>query len=141
MGIMENQTSTLQNQSEALRNYSQQPFGNSFFITGSTITNLAGSGQIDYAEAAKQVRSIVAQGRDPAQMTQKLQQLLAQFQQKNVATTPEQQAELLRQLILSEAEKDEIFKGFLKQQGQQILQGMPPGAIASAIYSAIEQLA
>jgi uncharacterized protein YjbI with pentapeptide repeats len=140
MGIMENQTSTLQNQSEALRNYSEKPFGNSFVITGSTITNLAGSGQIEYAEAANQVRSIVAQGRDPVQMTQKLQQLLGQFQQQSVATTPEQQAELLRQLILSEAESDEIFKGFLKQQGQQILQGIPTGAIASAIYSAIEQL-
>lgn len=140
MGIVENQTSTLQNQSEALKNYSTQPFGNIFNITGSIITNLAGSGHIEYAEAANQVRSIIAQGSDPAQMTQKLQQLLAQFQQQNVAITLEQQAELLRQLILSEAGKDEIFKGFLKQQEQQILQGMPPGAIASAIHSAIEQL-
>ncbi len=31
------------NQAEAIKEFSKRPFGNSFFITGSTITNLAGS--------------------------------------------------------------------------------------------------
>jgi uncharacterized protein YjbI with pentapeptide repeats len=139
MGIMTNQTSTLQNQSEALKNYSKQPFGNSFYITGSTITNLAGSGQIDYAEAAKQVRSIVAQGSNPAQMNQTLQQFVSQIQ--GVAATPEQQAELLQQLILSEAENDAIFKSFLLQQEQSILATLPSGFLAQALQGAIAHLA
>jgi hypothetical protein len=39
-------------QAEALKELSKRSLGNSFFITGSTITNLAGSGQIEYTEAA-----------------------------------------------------------------------------------------
>ncbi len=48
LGIVDSQTKAMNQQAEALTNFSQHPFGNSFFISGSTITNLAGSGQIEY---------------------------------------------------------------------------------------------
>lgn len=124
-----------------ITNLSKQPFGNSFFITGSTITNLAGSGQIDYDEAAGQVRSIVANGYTPAQATPVAQSLLSQLQVQDVATTLDQQIELVQQVILTEAQKDPFFRQFLVQQGKQISSAMPQGAIASAIRQAIAQLA
>jgi hypothetical protein len=97
-------------QAEALKGYSRQALGNSFFIVGSSITNLAGSGQIDYDEAAGQVRSIVASSCEPAQITPVAQNLLAQLQGKRVATTSHQQAELIQQVILTEAQKDPFFQ-------------------------------
>jgi hypothetical protein len=97
-------------QAAALKGYSRQAFGNSFCIVGSSITNLAGSGQIDYDEAAGQVRSIVASSCEPAQITPVAQNLLAQLQGKRVATTSHQQAELIQQVILTEAQKDPFFQ-------------------------------
>lgn len=128
------------NQAEALKNFSRQPFGTSFFITGSTITNLAGSGQIDYNEASSKIRSLVANGGDPTQVSTAVNKLLEQFQSLSVATTLEKQAELIEQVILTEAQKDPIFKQFFIQQGQQIADGMPNGAIATAIRNARAQL-
>ncbi|MFB2920965.1 hypothetical protein [Aerosakkonema funiforme] len=48
----------------------------------------------------------------------------------SVATTLEQQAELIEQVILTEAQKDAIFKQFFIQPGQQFADLMPNGAIA-----------
>jgi hypothetical protein len=127
-------------QAEALKSYSKQPFGNSFFIVGSTITNLAGSGQIDYDEAAGQVRSIVANGGEPTQVTTVVQTLLRQLQGQSVARTSDMQAELIQQVILTEAQKDPFFKQFLVQQGQQVAEVLPESAIASGIRNAIAQL-
>jgi len=123
-----------------ITNLSKQPFGNSFFITGSTITNLAGSGQIDYNEAAGQVRSIVANSCAPDQTTPVAQNLLNQLQGQDVATTLDKQTELIQQIILTEAQKDPCFRQFLVQQGQQISSAMPQSAIAKAIRHAIAQL-
>ncbi len=130
----------VEDQAKALKGYSQQAFGNSFFILGSTITNLAGSGQIDYDEAADQVRSIVANGGDSAKAMTFTQTLLSQLQGKSVATTSEQQTELIEQVIIAEAQKDPFFKQFLLQQGQQITTTMPENVITSAIQNAIAQL-
>lgn len=138
MSVMENQTSSLHNQSEALKNYSKQPLGNSFFITGSTITNLTGSGQIEYAEAVREVRNAITLTHDPAQMDNRIQQILEHFQ--SIATMPEQQAELIEQLVLSEAGSDPTFKKYLQEQSFQILQAMPQGVVTSAIQNAIAQL-
>lgn len=124
-----------------ITNLSKQPFGNSFFITGTTITNLAGSGQIDYNEAAGQVRSIVANGCAPTHATSVAQNLLNQLQGEDVATTLDQQTELIQQIILTEAQKDPFFKQFLVQQGEQISSAMPQSMIASAIRHAVAQLA
>ncbi|MCL1469209.1 pentapeptide repeat-containing protein [Argonema antarcticum] len=128
------------NQAEALKNYSKQSFGNSFFITGSTITNLAGSGQIDYDEAASKIRSIVANSGDLSQVAPVAQNFLQQLQNQSVATSSVQQAELIQQVILTEAKKDTFFKQFLLQQGQQIVEAIPESAIATAIRNAILQL-
>ncbi|MDZ7957597.1 MAG: pentapeptide repeat-containing protein [Aulosira sp. DedQUE10] len=127
-------------QAEALKGYSKQPFGNSFFITGSTITNLAGSGEIDYDEAAGQVRSIVAHGSNLDAVNAKAQNLLNQLQGQSVATTSNQQAELIQQVIITEANKDPFFKQFLLQQGQQITSAMPESVITTAMQAAISQL-
>ncbi|MBD2339802.1 hypothetical protein H6G64_22785 [Calothrix sp. FACHB-156] len=127
-------------QAEALKGYSKQPFGNHFFITGSTITNLAGSGQIDYDEAADQVRSIVAHGSNLDAAHAKAQNFLNQLQGQSVATTSDQQAELIQQVILTEANKDPFFKQFLLQQGQQITTTMPESAMNKAMQAAISQL-
>ncbi|MGI2904511.1 pentapeptide repeat-containing protein [Tolypothrix sp. VBCCA 56010] len=128
------------NQSEALKELSKKSFGNNFSITGSTITNLAGSGEIDYDEAASKIRSFVANGSEPSQATRIAQSLLEQFQNQNIATSADEQAELIQQVILSEAKKDPIFKQFIVQQGQQIADNMPESAIATAIREAYSQL-
>jgi hypothetical protein len=128
------------NQAEAIKEFSKRPFGNSFYITGSTITNLAGSGQIEYSEAANQVRNIVANSFDQMQVTTTAQNLLTQLQQQNIAITIETQAELVKQVLLTEAEKDSIFKQLLVLQGQQFTDAIPQGAINTAIQEAIAQL-
>lgn len=124
-------------QAEALKNYSKQPFGNSFFINGSTITNLAGSGQIEYNQAADKVRQIVASHGESAQVTPVIQNLLVQLQGLRVAATLDMQAELIKQIILTEAQKDPFFKQFLVQQSQQIINEMPENAITIAMQNAI----
>lgn len=127
-------------QAEALKEFSKRSFGNSFFITGSTITNLAGSGQIDYNEAAGQVRTLLTHSSDQQQLLTIAHDLLARLQRHNLATTPEQQSEFIQQMILAEAQKDEVFKRFLQQQGQQLLAALPPNAISTAIQAAIAHL-
>lgn len=127
-------------QAEALKGYSKQPFGNSFFIIGSTITNLTGSGNIEYTEAAGQVRNVVANACDSSEATTVAQTLLTQLQQQSVATTSDMQVELIEQVILTEAQNDPFFKQFLVQQGQQMTSTMPENAIANAIRGAIAQL-
>lgn len=127
-------------QAEALKGYSKQPFGNSFFIIGSTITNLTGSGNIEYTEAAGQIRNVVANACDSAEATTVAQTLLTQLQQQSVATTSDMQVELIEQVILTEAQNDPFFKQFLVQQGQQMTSAMPENAIANAIRRAIAQL-
>ncbi|WP_160111510.1 pentapeptide repeat-containing protein [Tolypothrix sp. NIES-4075] len=128
------------NQSEALKELSKKSFGNNFSITGSTITNLAGSGEINYDEAASKIRSFVANGSEPSQATRIAQSLLEQFQNQNIATSADEQAELIQQVILNEAKKDPIFKQFIVQQGQQIADNMPESTIATAIREAYSQL-
>ncbi|OKH51675.1 hypothetical protein [Scytonema sp. HK-05] len=107
--------------------------GNSFFITGSTITNLAGSGQIEYNEAADQVRNIVANSSDQVQVTTTVRNFLTQLQGQSVATTAGTQAELIKQVLLSEADKDPIFKQLLVLQGQQLVDATQEGPITTAI--------
>ncbi|MEH2279915.1 MAG: pentapeptide repeat-containing protein [Nostoc sp.] len=127
-------------QAETIKEFSKRPFGNSFVINGSTITNLTGSGQIEYNEAAEQVRSLVANGTEPVQVSNIVQHLLAQLQGQSVATTAGTQAELIKQLLLNEAEKDSVFKQLLVLQSQQIIDTLPEGAIATAMKQAIAQL-
>ncbi len=129
-----------ENQAEAIKELSKHPFGNSFFITGSTITNLAGSGQIEYHEAAEQVRSIVANSSNPVEVTTTVGNLRTQLQGQNVATTVVTQAELIKQVLLSEVQKDAIFRQLLVLQGQQLPDAMPDGVFATAIREAIAQL-
>jgi len=130
------------NQAEALKEVSQRPFGNSnsFLIVGSDITNLTGSGRINYEEASNTIRSIVANGCEPAQITPLAQSLLERFQTEQLATNVAQQAELIEQVILDQANKDPFFKQFFVQQGQQIADAIPESTIASAIRNAIAQL-
>jgi uncharacterized protein YjbI with pentapeptide repeats len=119
---------------------SKRPFGNNFSITGSTITNLAGSGQIEYHEAAEQVRSLVANSSEPVQVTATVRTLLTQLQGQNVANTAGTQAELIKQVLLTEAEKDPVFKQLLLLQRQQFIDAIPSPAIATAIQEAIAQI-
>ena len=127
-------------QAEALKELSRRSLGNSFFITGSSITNLAGSGQIEYTEAAAQIRQAVTHSTEPMQVISTLQGLITQLDQQNVATTPSMQVELIQQVIGVEAEKDPGFKQFLIEQAQSVIAAMPKGPIATAIETAIAQL-
>jgi hypothetical protein len=68
------------------------------------------------------------------------QSFLTQLSGQKVAATAETQVELIQQVMLAEAEKDPIFKQFLRQQGQQILATIPEGVIAAALRGAITQL-
>ncbi len=129
------------NQSEALRELSKKPFGNQFNITGSTITNLAGSGQIDYAEAANQVRNLVAAPSNTSKSNQIAQELLSQIQnQQLLAPTDREKAELICQIILTESEKDPVFRQFILQQSTNLLTAIPEGPIAFAFQTALEIL-
>jgi uncharacterized protein YjbI with pentapeptide repeats len=127
-------------QAEALKELSRRSLGNSFFITGSTITNLAGSGQIEYTEAANQIRQAVTHSTDPNQVISTLQGLMTQLDQQNVATTPSMQVELIQQIIGVEAEKDPGFKQLVIEQAQAVIAAMPKGPIATAVETAIAQL-
>jgi uncharacterized protein YjbI with pentapeptide repeats len=129
-------------QAKALKESSRRPFGsnNSFFILGSTITNLAGSGQIDYDEAANKVRSIVANSSDSNQVKPLAQTLLNQLQGQSIATTEDKQVELIQEVMLTEANNDLFFRQFLLQQGQQVIDAMPESVIARAIQQAIAHL-
>ncbi|MBE9063692.1 pentapeptide repeat-containing protein [cf. Phormidesmis sp. LEGE 11477] len=124
-------------QAEALKGLSQQSFGNHFSITGSTITNLAGSGEISYAEAANQVRALVNPNANAVQTTDAVGVLLARLQTLKIATTPATQTELIQQLLISEAGDDPAFAELLIQQKDQILAALPEKAIAAAIQGAI----
>jgi uncharacterized protein YjbI with pentapeptide repeats len=129
------------NQSEALKELSKKPFGNQFNITGSTITNLAGSGQIDYTEAANQVRNLVATPSNSSKSNQIAQQLLSQIQnQQLLAPTDREKVELICQIILTESEKDPFFKQFILQQSANLLTAIPEGPIAIAFQTALEIL-
>jgi uncharacterized protein YjbI with pentapeptide repeats len=129
------------NQSEALKELSKKPFGNQFNITGSTITNLAGSGEIDYTEAANQVRNLVATPSNTSQSNQIAQQLISQIQnQQLLAPTDREKAELIRQIILTEAERDPFFKEFICQQSPNFLATIPAGPISIAFQTALESL-
>ena len=125
-------------QSATLKNYSQKPFGQNFFISGSTITNLAGEA-IEYSEAAGQVRSILASP-NSGELVTTARSFSTQLSGQKVAATAETQVDLIEQVMLAEAEKDPIFKQFLRQQGQQILATIPEGAVATALRGAIAQL-
>ncbi|HIK07176.1 MAG TPA: pentapeptide repeat-containing protein [Trichormus sp. M33_DOE_039] len=127
-------------QAEALKELSKRAMGNSFFITGSTITNLAGSGQIEYREAADQIRSLITNSSDPSQVITILQGLINQLKGQNIATTVSTQIDLIQQIILAEAGKDQLFKKLLLEQGQQVVSAMPKDEIATAIQAVIAQL-
>jgi len=129
-------------QAEALKAFSKLPLGNSniFFVSGSNITNLSGSGQIEYSEAAAQIRSIVAHSADSGQSTNKLNNLLAKLQKQSLAQDIPTQAEFIQQMILAEANQDIILKQYLIKQQQQIVDAFPEGAIATAMRDAIAQL-
>ncbi len=129
------------NQSEALKELSKKPFGNQFNITGSTITNLAGSGEIDYTEAANQVRNLVSTPSNSSQSNQIAQQLISQIQNQHLlAPTDREKSELICQIILTEAEKDPVFKQFILQQSANLLTGISEGPIAIAFQTALEIL-
>jgi hypothetical protein len=101
---------------------------------------LAGSGQIEYTEAADQIRQVVTHSTDPKQVINTLRSLITQLKQQNVATTASTQLELIQQVIGVEAEKDPGFKQFLIEQAQQVIGAMPKGAVATAVEAAIAQL-
>jgi uncharacterized protein YjbI with pentapeptide repeats len=133
------QAEALNNQAEALKEFSKKNFGGLFYITGSTITNLTGSGQIEYTEAANQVRNLVANNTNNAQATQIAQQFLSQLQNQ-LAPTESEQAELIHQIILAEAAKDVLFRQFILQQSTTLLEVMPPGPITTAFQAALKTL-
>lgn len=129
-----------ENQAEALKEFSKQAFGNSFFISGSTITNLAGSGQIEYNEAADQVRSLVAYSTDSGQVISIWRKFIDQLNDQNVAIQASTQLELIQLMLLAEARRDPEFKQLLIEQEQQIITAMPKGKIATAFQAVIAQL-
>jgi uncharacterized protein YjbI with pentapeptide repeats len=139
LGIMTTQGESLKNQSEALKEFSKKPFGNQFNITGSTITNLAGSGQIEYSEAANQVRNLVGNITNNAQTSQISQQFLSQLQHSLVPTEVKA-SELIYQVILAEADKDSSFKQLILQRSDNLLAAIPQGPIATAFQTALETL-
>ncbi|OUL34573.1 hypothetical protein BV375_04265 [Nostoc sp. 106C] len=91
-------------------------------------------------KTTSKICSFVANCSESEQSQKLVQNLLEQFQKQSVATSVDKQAELIEQLILTEAKKDPFFKQFVVQQGQQIADAMVESAIASAIRAAHSQL-
>lgn len=58
---------------------------------------------------------------------------------RKIALTPEAQSEFVQQMLLSEAQKDPIFKQFLLQQEPHMLESLPE-SIAIALAGTISQL-
>ena len=114
-----------------------QRIGSNFYFLGGTITNVTGAGEINYTEASNQVRSLVSSS---GHKTQAASLLLSQLKSSNVATTTNEQTELIEFVILEEAQRDPQFKQVLLQQKQQILAALPESAIATALRGAIAQL-
>lgn len=111
--------------------------GSNFYFLGGTITNVTGAGEIKYTEASNQVRSLVT---GDGHETQVVNTLLNQLRSSNVATTANEQTELIQFVILEEAQRDPQFKQFLLQQAQQILAALPESSIATALRGAIATL-
>jgi len=65
---------------------------------------------------------------------------MGQLRGRNVATQTGAQLELIQQVILSEAEQDPEFKKLLLEQGQQMINSLPNGEIATAVEAVIAQL-
>ncbi|NER51950.1 MAG: pentapeptide repeat-containing protein [Symploca sp. SIO1A3] len=114
-----------------------QRIGSNFYFLGGTITNVTGAGEIQYTEASNQIRHLVTSG---GHETQAANTLLTKLASSNVATTANEQTELIEFVIVEDAERDPQFKQFLLQKGQQIIDVMPNSAIASAIQAAIARL-
>ncbi len=127
-------------QAEAIKEISKKPFGNSFFIVGSSITNLTGSGNIEYTEAASQVKQIINHGSDRRQVASIVRQFVQQLKQQDVATTGAAQLELIQHLLVAEAGNDPEFRGYLLKESQQILQTMAGTPLTNVIQGAIAQL-
>lgn len=127
-------------QAEALKELSRKPLGNQFFILGSTITNLAGSGQIEYTEAANQIRHLVANTSDMTQTESIVQDLLSQFHRQKIAITESEQVELIQQIVLNESQKDPLFKQFITQHASKILENLPPGSMSTGFQAALQTL-
>lgn len=138
LGIATHQSETLKNQSAALKAFSQKSFGNSFIITGSQIQTLAGTDVIEYNEASQQIRSWVANCGDPEKNRPISERFLTQLNSENV--TAEQQAELIEQVLLSEAKTESFFKQFLQQQGSEVVDRLPETALSMALRNAIAKL-
>jgi uncharacterized protein YjbI with pentapeptide repeats len=132
------QAGTISDQGTALKGFSQKLFGNQFNITGSTITNLAGSGQIEYIEATSPIQNLLESHTNATQVNQLTQQFLNQLQSRLAIDTT--QAELIHQIILTEAENDPLFKQFILQQSNSLLATIPPGPIATAFQTALKLL-
>ena len=111
--------------------------GNNFYFFGGTISNVTGSGEIKYTEASNQIRNLFTGGGHEAQTANVL---LNKLTSSKVATTPQQQTELLLFILLEEVKRDPSLKESLLQQGQQIINAMPNSAIATAFQDAIAQL-
>lgn len=135
MGITNDQTTIIKNQSTALSNLSQKPFGNHFTITGGTISNISGSGRIEYTEASNQLRNLVSKD-NPAEASTLAEHFLNQLA-RGVAPTQDTQAELIEKVLLAEANQEVFFQKFLIERGQQIIDSLPEGAVSIAFKSAI----
>ena len=138
MGITSEQTITIKNQSTALSNFSQKPFGNHFTITGGTISNISGSGRIEYTEASKQLLNLVSRD-NPSEASTLADNLLKKLAEA-IAPTQDTQADLIKTVLLEEANKESFFRKFLMEQGQQIVDNLPEGAISIAFRNAIAHL-
>jgi uncharacterized protein YjbI with pentapeptide repeats len=124
---------------EAIRQIAQkQPFGTNFYILGGSINNLTGQGTIEYTEADSQIRQLITGGKNTSQIGYNL---LTELRERQVATTIDLQSELIREVLISEAQRDPVFKQSLIQQQQQILATLPDGALTQAIQDAINRLA
>ncbi|MGB3402158.1 MAG: pentapeptide repeat-containing protein [Microcoleaceae cyanobacterium] len=122
-------------QATALANLSQKPFGNHFTITGGTISNISGSGRIEYTEASNQLRNLVSED-NPTEASTLAERFLSQLA-RGVAPTQDTQAELIEKVLLAEANQEVFFRKFLIERGQQIIDSLPAGAISIAFKNAI----
>ena len=129
-----------EDQAEAIKRLSKK-FGNSFLIVGSKITNLAGTGNIEYQEASAQIRNLMTNTDTPEQNHDLAQKLVSELKNEGVvAPTTQTQVELIQEIIITEANQKTDFKQALLENQENILNMITESTVKQAIENAINSL-
>jgi len=119
-------------------NLSKKENSNHFTITGGFINNLSGSGKIGYNHVVNQVHKII-ESDDSSVAVEAAQQLSKQLQKQDIASTIEEQTELLMNVLIEEAKTNEKFRKIVGEQGYKIAMSTAQEVIREALAKAVQR--